>query len=125
MQRLGGAGLPDVIVDFAHTPDALDKTLATLRDLTAGRLICVFGCGGGRDTGKRVLMGGIAVQPGRLPPSSPADNPRNEEPADIVADILEGMPPGQRVLLDRPRRSAGHRRGPARRHRGADRRQGP
>jgi UDP-N-acetylmuramoyl-L-alanyl-D-glutamate--2,6-diaminopimelate ligase len=100
MQRLGGAGLPDVIVDFAHTPDALDKTLATLRDLTAGRLICVFGCGGGRDKGKRVLMGGIAASRADLAIVT-SDNPRNEEPADIVADILEGMPPGQRVLLDR------------------------
>lgn len=100
MQRLGGAGLPDVIVDFAHTPDALDKTLATLRDLTKGRLICVFGCGGGRDKGKRVLMGSIAA---RLADRCivTSDNPRNEEPADIVADILEGMPPGQHIQLDR------------------------
>lgn len=100
MQRLGGAGLPDVIVDFAHTPDALEKTLATLRDLTTGRLICVFGCGGGRDKGKRLLMGGIAAsRADRAIVTS--DNPRNEDPSAIVADILEGMPPGQHVQLDR------------------------
>lgn len=100
MQRLGGAGLPDVIVDYAHTPDALDKTLATLRDLTAGRLICVFGCGGGRDKGKRPLMGGIAAERADLAIVT-SDNPRGEDPAAIAADILAGMPPGQRVLLDR------------------------
>ncbi len=100
MQRLGGAGLPDVIVDYAHTPDALDKTLATLRDLTPGRLICVFGCGGGRDKGKRPLMGGIAAARADLAIVT-SDNPRNEDPAAIAADILAGMPPGQRVLLDR------------------------
>jgi len=100
MQRLGGDGRPDVIVDYAHTPDALDKTLATLRDLTAGRLICVFGCGGGRDKGKRPLMGGIAAARADLAIVT-SDNPRNEDPAAIAADILAGMPPGQRVLLDR------------------------
>jgi UDP-N-acetylmuramoyl-L-alanyl-D-glutamate--2,6-diaminopimelate ligase len=100
MQRLGGAGRPDVIVDYAHTPDALDKTLATLRDLTAGRLICVFGCGGSRDKGKRPLMGGIAAARADLAIVT-SDNPRNEDPAAIAADILAGMPPGQRVMLDR------------------------
>ncbi len=100
MQRLGGAGLPDVIVDYAHTPDALDKTLATLRDLTPGRLICVFGCGGGRDKGKRPLMGGIAAERADLAIVT-SDNPRGEDPATIAADILAGMPLGQRVLLDR------------------------
>ena len=100
MQRLGGAGQPDVIVDYAHTPDALDKTLATLRDLTTGRLICVFGCGGGRDKGKRPIMGGVAASRADLALVT-SDNPRNEDPAAIVADILAGMPPGQRVLLDR------------------------
>jgi UDP-N-acetylmuramoyl-L-alanyl-D-glutamate--2,6-diaminopimelate ligase len=100
MQRLGGGSLPTVIVDYAHTPDALEKTLATLRDLTTGRIHCVFGCGGGRDKGKRQQMGAAAA---RLADRTIVtnDNPRHEDPADIVADILTGMPPGQRVEFDR------------------------
>jgi UDP-N-acetylmuramoyl-L-alanyl-D-glutamate--2,6-diaminopimelate ligase len=100
MQRLGGGVQPTVIVDYAHTPDALDKTLSALSDLTAGRLICVFGCGGGRDKGKRPLMGEAASRLADLAIVT-SDNPRSEEPADIVADILAGMPPGQTVELDR------------------------
>ncbi len=100
MQRLSHGGRPTVIVDYAHTPDALDQTLSTLRDLTAGRLICVFGCGGGRDKGKRPLMGAVAVRlADRVIVTS--DNPRHEQPTEIVADILAGMPAGQTVELDR------------------------
>jgi len=100
MQRLSHSGQPTVIVDYAHTPDALDKTLTTLRDLTAGRLICVFGCGGGRDKGKRPLMGQTAARlADRVIVTS--DNPRHEQPAEIVTDILVGMPAGQTVELDR------------------------
>ena len=101
MQRVEApADGPTVIVDFAHTPDALEKVLAALKPLTAGRLTCVFGCGGGRDTGKRPLMG-KAVAAGADVAIVTSDNPRNEDPVRIVADILAGMPPGQRVLLDR------------------------
>ncbi len=101
MQRVGGSDVgPTVIVDFAHTPDALDKVLTALKPLTAGRLICVFGCGGGRDTGKRPLMGAaVAARADRAIVTS--DNPRHEDPAAIVADILTGMPAGQTVILDR------------------------
>ena len=101
MQRVTTVpGEPTVIVDFAHTPDALDKVLAALQPLTRGRLICVFGCGGGRDTGKRPLMGAaVAARADRAIVTS--DNPRFEEPARIIADVLQGMPPGQTAILDR------------------------
>jgi UDP-N-acetylmuramoyl-L-alanyl-D-glutamate--2,6-diaminopimelate ligase len=92
--------LPTVVIDYAHTPDALDKALATLRPLTRGHLTCVFGCGGGRDKGKRPLMGEVAAaRADRVIVTS--DNPRHEAPTEIVADILAGMPPGQLCLLDR------------------------
>jgi len=100
MQRLGGGDRPTVVVDYAHTPDALDKTLATLRPLTRGRLHCVFGCGGGRDKGKRALMGEVAARRADTVIVT-SDNPRHEDPAAIVADILTGMPAGQTVCLDR------------------------
>ena len=91
---------PTVIVDFAHTPDALDKVLKALKPLTNGRLICVFGCGGGRDTGKRPLMG-AAVAANADQAIVTSDNPRNEDPAQIVDGILAGMPPETTVILDR------------------------
>jgi UDP-N-acetylmuramoyl-L-alanyl-D-glutamate--2,6-diaminopimelate ligase len=91
---------PTVIVDFAHTPDALEKVLSALKPLAKGRLTCVFGCGGGRDTGKRPLMGS-AVASVADKAIVTSDNPRNEDPARIIADILTGMPPGQTAMLDR------------------------
>ncbi len=93
---------PAVVVDFAHTPDALEKALAALRPLTACRLVCVFGCGGGRDRGKRIQMGEAAARLADVAIVT-SDNPRNEDPAEIAADIVAGMPAGQRVELDRAR----------------------
>jgi UDP-N-acetylmuramoyl-L-alanyl-D-glutamate--2,6-diaminopimelate ligase len=101
MQRVASAAdAPTVIIDFAHTPDALVKVLSALNPLTTGRLICVFGCGGGRDTGKRPLMGAAVAAHADLSIVT-SDNPRNEDPAQIVAAILAGMPPDQTVILDR------------------------
>jgi len=98
----GFPGKPVVVVDFAHTPDALEKILSALKALLSGhgRLICVFGCGGARDTGKRPLMG-AAVATAADHAIVTSDNPRHEAPAAIVNDILTGMPPGQIVMLDR------------------------
>lgn len=91
MQTLGGGNQPLVVVDYAHTPDALEKVLATLRPLAGkGRVICVFGCGGNRDKGKRPLMGRAASEGADLVYVT-SDNPRNEEPLEIINDILEGM----------------------------------
>jgi UDP-N-acetylmuramoyl-L-alanyl-D-glutamate--2,6-diaminopimelate ligase len=79
-----------VFVDFAHTPDALTSVLAALREVTAGRLICVFGAGGGRDRQKRPLMG-RAVEQGASVAILTNDNPRHEEPHDILHEILKGF----------------------------------
>lgn len=91
MQRLGGgAGEPLVVVDYAHTPDALTQALSALRAHTAGRLICVFGCGGDRDVGKRPLMARAAEQAADAVIVTD-DNPRSESPEVIVADIFSGF----------------------------------
>jgi UDP-N-acetylmuramoyl-L-alanyl-D-glutamate--2,6-diaminopimelate ligase len=94
MQQVGGQDAPMVVIDYAHTPDALEKTLSTLRQVAqerGGQLWCVFGCGGDRDPGKRPQMGAIAQIAEHVLVTS--DNPRSEEPADIMAQIVAGMDP--------------------------------
>ncbi|MGN8197704.1 UDP-N-acetylmuramoyl-L-alanyl-D-glutamate--2,6-diaminopimelate ligase [Salinisphaera sp. RV14] len=82
---------PLVIVDYAHTPGALEAALSALSAHVEGRLLCVFGCGGDRDRGKRGLMGAIAARHAdRFWITD--DNPRSEDPAAIVADVLDGIP---------------------------------
>jgi UDP-N-acetylmuramoyl-L-alanyl-D-glutamate--2,6-diaminopimelate ligase len=123
MQRLGSVQQPTVIVDYAHTPDALEKVLQTLRevnDLMGGsthggcaggcpealppsfrRLICVFGCGGDRDRGKRAMMGMVAEKFSDFCIVT-SDNPRGENPREIIAEIVSGMnEDNHEIIVDR------------------------
>jgi UDP-N-acetylmuramoyl-L-alanyl-D-glutamate--2,6-diaminopimelate ligase len=97
-----------VLVDYAHKPDALEAVLRAARRLTPGRIICVFGCGGDRDRGKRPIMGAIAALLSDVPIVT-SDNPRTEEPDSIVVEIEAGMAAEGLTRLDAP--PAGGRRG--------------
>ncbi|WP_061541738.1 UDP-N-acetylmuramoyl-L-alanyl-D-glutamate--2,6-diaminopimelate ligase [Collimonas fungivorans] len=104
MQQFGGQDAPLIVIDYAHTPDALDKTLNTLRQVAQqrnGELWCVFGCGGDRDPGKRPQMGAVAELADHVIVTS--DNPRSEEPSLIIGQILAGMkaPQAAQALEDR------------------------
>ena len=88
--RGSGAGRPTVVVDYAHTPEALSTLLKSLRTYTDGELWCVFGCGGERDRGKRAEMGrAAAVGADRVVLTN--DNPRGEDPDEILSDIADGL----------------------------------
>jgi UDP-N-acetylmuramoyl-L-alanyl-D-glutamate--2,6-diaminopimelate ligase len=102
MQTFGGGHEPLAVVDYAHTPDALQKALAAARAHTGGRLTVVFGCGGDRDAGKRPLMGGIAADLADDIVITD-DNPRTESPQAIAEGIAAGIPAGKpfRIQLDR------------------------
>ena len=79
-----------VLIDFAHTPDGLKNLLATVRSVTSGRLIVVFGCGGDRDPSKRPLMGQVAADGADIVIVT-SDNPRSENPVRIIEEILQGV----------------------------------
>jgi UDP-N-acetylmuramoyl-L-alanyl-D-glutamate--2,6-diaminopimelate ligase len=97
------------VIDYAHTPDALEKCLRTIRDLLPeekpGRVITVFGCGGNRDRGKRPKMGRIASELSDITVVT-SDNPRKEEPATIIDEVMAGVQSGAAVYREADRRAA-------------------
>ena len=105
MEMLRTSGKPLVVIDYAHTPDALEKALRALRAHCTGRLYCVFGCGGERDVGKRPLMVAIAETLADAVVVTD-DNPRNEDGEAIIADILAGLREPQKATVERDRAAA-------------------
>lgn len=107
METLTAPGQPNVVVDFAHTPDALRNVLSALRNQVRGRLVCVVGCGGDRDTGKRPQMAAAACELADEVWFT-ADNPRSESPAEIIRHMLAGVPEqnASSVLVEEDRAAA-------------------
>jgi UDP-N-acetylmuramoyl-L-alanyl-D-glutamate--2,6-diaminopimelate ligase len=102
MELISSAMQPQVIVDYAHTPDALEKALCALKPYCAGNLWVVFGCGGNRDSGKRKEMGKVASQfADKVVITN--DNPRFEAPEKIAQQIVEGITGDVEIELDRRR----------------------
>lgn len=105
MEKIGGHNQPLVVVDYSHTPDSLEKALQTLKPYCQGELWCVFGCGGNRDKGKRSLMGAIAERYADNIIITD-DNPRNEDPKEIVQGILQGLTEQNKAIVEHDRRRA-------------------
>ncbi len=105
MELFRAEGRPSVIVDYAHTPDALEQVLKALRPHCKGRLVTVFGCGGERDAGKRPLMGHVAERySDRVILTD--DNPRNEDGEWIIGEILNGVEQSENIVVERKRAEA-------------------
>jgi UDP-N-acetylmuramoyl-L-alanyl-D-glutamate--2,6-diaminopimelate ligase len=105
MERFGGGNKPLVVVDYAHTPDALKHVLQALRPHCKGSLWCVFGCGGDRDRGKRSIMGDMAEQYADKVVLTD-DNPRNENPDQIINEIVSGIRNTDDIHIERDRARA-------------------
>lgn len=103
MERINAFGV-NVVIDYAHTPDGLEKVLSSLREITDGRLICLFGCGGDRDRTKRSVMGGIATELADLAIIT-SDNPRTEPPTEIIIDILSGVKNDNYIVVENRRKA--------------------
>jgi len=101
LERVPGTSGPAILIDYAHTPDALERALQALRPLVQGRLIVVFGAGGDRDRGKRPAMGAVAAENADFSIVT-TDNPRHEDPLAIAEDIESGMGGAPRLrIIDR------------------------
>ncbi len=105
LERVSRDGEPTVLVDYAHTPHALQAVIRTLRDLAPARIIVVFGCGGDRDKGKRPEMGAVVTEAADVAWVT-SDNPRSEEPEAIIADIMAGVERKERCRVEPDRRLA-------------------
>ena len=105
MELLAQSNKPSVVIDYAHTPEALAQALKNVRNHVSGKVICVFGCGGDRDTGKRSLMAKAAEELSDLVIVT-NDNPRNEDPQKIIADIQSGISAETNLIIETDRRKA-------------------